>query len=168
MTSYNIDTTCWPHRLHMVVQGRVHSSQHGPSVGLYKVDQFVEEFSIKFSYVTQYKSSFIPLLGFKIITLELDTVIWDCLTQNLPYSLYYHSQLRDNTVLQSRRALLGSRHKGYTNQQGEYQLFVYTKAHWCTSDISPFVDVVHTSFSYQPCATSPLVVCLHRGMVACS
>ena len=56
MTSYNMDTTCWPHGLHMVVQGRVHSSQHGPSVGLYKIDQFVEEFSIKFSCVTQYKS----------------------------------------------------------------------------------------------------------------
>ena len=56
MTSYNMDTTCWPHGLHMIAQGRVHSSQHRPSVGLYKIDQFVEEFSIKFSCVTQYKS----------------------------------------------------------------------------------------------------------------
>ena len=56
MISYNIDTTGWSYELHMVVQGRVHSSQHGPSVELYKVDQFVEEFSIKFSYITQYKS----------------------------------------------------------------------------------------------------------------
>ena len=53
-----MDTTCWPHGLHMVVQGRVHSSQHGPSVELYKVDQFVEEFSIEFSCVTQYKKLF--------------------------------------------------------------------------------------------------------------
>ena len=56
MTSYNMDTTCWPHGLYMVVQGRVHSSQHRPSVGLYKVDQFAEEFSIEFSCITQYKS----------------------------------------------------------------------------------------------------------------
>ena len=62
MTSYNMDTTCWPHGLYMVVQGRVHSSQHRLSVGLYKVDQFVEEFSIEFFYVTQYKScSFVSL-----------------------------------------------------------------------------------------------------------
>ena len=75
MMSYNIDTTCWPHGLHMVVQGRMYSSQHGPSVELYKVDQFVEEFSIEFSCITQYKScSFIPLLGFKIITTGLGRI----------------------------------------------------------------------------------------------
>jgi len=27
----------------------------------------------------------------------------------------------------------------------------------------PFVDVLYTSFNYQPCATDPLVVCLCRG-----
>ena len=52
MMSYNMDTICWPHGLHMVVQGRVHSTQHGPFVGLYKIDQFVEEFFIKFSCIT--------------------------------------------------------------------------------------------------------------------
>ena len=56
MTSYNMDIICWPHGLHMVIQSRVRSSQHRPSVGLYKVDQFVKEFSIKFSCVTQYKN----------------------------------------------------------------------------------------------------------------
>ena len=56
ITLYNMDTTCWPHRLHMVVQGRVYSSQHRLSIELYKVDQFIKEFSIEFSCVTQYKS----------------------------------------------------------------------------------------------------------------
>jgi len=42
MTSYNMDTTCWPHVLHMVVYGRLHSSEHGPLVVVYKVDQFVK------------------------------------------------------------------------------------------------------------------------------
>jgi len=28
--SYNIDNTCWPHDIHMVIKGRVHSSEHGP------------------------------------------------------------------------------------------------------------------------------------------
>ena len=41
---YNIDTTCWPHARHMVIQGRMHSTQHGPSVGVYKVDCFVKSF----------------------------------------------------------------------------------------------------------------------------
>ena len=68
MTSYNMDTTCWPHGLHMVVQGRVHSSQHGPSVGLYKVDQFVEEFSIEFSCVSLIQELFLfPTLRNKFI-----------------------------------------------------------------------------------------------------
>ena len=58
MTSYNMDTTCWSQGLHMVVQGRVHSTQHGPFVELYKVDQFVEEFSIEFSYVTHIQELF--------------------------------------------------------------------------------------------------------------
>ena len=40
--SYNMNTTCQPHALHMVIQGRVHSSQHGPSVGVYKVNYFVK------------------------------------------------------------------------------------------------------------------------------
>ena len=42
ITSYNMDTTCWPHVLHMVVQGRLHSSEHRPLVVVYKVDQFVQ------------------------------------------------------------------------------------------------------------------------------
>ena len=42
MMSYNIDTTCWPHTLHRVIQGRVHSSQHGLSVKVYKIDYFVK------------------------------------------------------------------------------------------------------------------------------
>ena len=37
-----MDITCWPHALHMVIQGRVHSSQHRPSVGVYKIDYFVK------------------------------------------------------------------------------------------------------------------------------
>ena len=41
VTSYNMDTTCWPHVLLMVVQGRLHSSQHGPWRLVYKVDYFV-------------------------------------------------------------------------------------------------------------------------------
>ena len=30
VTSYNMDYTCWPHVIHMVIQGRMHSSEHGP------------------------------------------------------------------------------------------------------------------------------------------
>ena len=37
-----MDTTCWPYASHMVIQGRVHSTQHGPSVGVHKVDYFVK------------------------------------------------------------------------------------------------------------------------------
>ena len=70
--SYNMDTTCWPHELYMVVQGRVHSSQHGPSVGLYKVDQFVEEFSIEFSCVSLIQELFLsPTLRNKFITVRV-------------------------------------------------------------------------------------------------
>ena len=61
MISYNMDTICWPHGLHMVVQSRVYSSQHEPSVGLYKEDQFVEEFSIEFSCVTPIQELFFYL-----------------------------------------------------------------------------------------------------------
>ena len=28
--SYNIDYICWPYVIHMVIQGRMHSSEHGP------------------------------------------------------------------------------------------------------------------------------------------
>ena len=41
VTSYNMDTTCWPHVLLMVIQGRVHSSQHRPWRLVYKVDHSV-------------------------------------------------------------------------------------------------------------------------------
>ena len=69
MMSYNINTICWPYGLHMVVQGRVHSSLHGPSVGLYKVDQFVEEFSIEFSCVSLIQELFLfPTLRSKFTT----------------------------------------------------------------------------------------------------
>ena len=67
-----MDTTYWPHELHMVVQSRVHSRQHRPSVGLYKVDQFVEEFSIEFSCVSLIQELFLfPTLRNKFITLYL-------------------------------------------------------------------------------------------------
>ena len=70
MTSYNMNTTCWPYGLHMVVQGRVHSTQHGLSVKLYKVDQFVKEFSIKFSCISLIQESFLfPTLRNKFIIL---------------------------------------------------------------------------------------------------
>ena len=36
-----MDNTCWPHVILMVIQGRMHSSQHGPWVTVYKVDYFV-------------------------------------------------------------------------------------------------------------------------------
>ena len=42
MMSYNMNTTCQPYVLYMVVQGRWHSSEHRPLVVVYKVDQFVE------------------------------------------------------------------------------------------------------------------------------
>ena len=38
MMSYNIDNTYWPHVLHMVVEGRMHSSEHGLWLVVYKVD----------------------------------------------------------------------------------------------------------------------------------
>ena len=41
MTSYNMDTTCWPHVLLMVISGRVHSSEYGPWELVYKVDYSV-------------------------------------------------------------------------------------------------------------------------------
>ena len=41
VTSYSMDNTCWPHVILMVIQGRVHSSQHGLWVIVYKVDYFV-------------------------------------------------------------------------------------------------------------------------------
>ena len=64
-----MDTTCWPHELHIVVQDRMHSSQHRPSVGLYKADQFVEEFFIKFSCVSLIQELFLfPILRNKFIT----------------------------------------------------------------------------------------------------
>ena len=47
---YSMDNTCWPHGLHMVVYGRVHSSEHGPLVVVYKVDYFVKE-SLSSSFV---------------------------------------------------------------------------------------------------------------------
>ena len=40
--SYNMDIICWPYVLYMVVQGRIHSSEHGPWLVVYKVEQFVE------------------------------------------------------------------------------------------------------------------------------
>ena len=59
----------------------MHTSYHGPSVGLYKVDQFVEEFSIEFSYVSLIQELFLfPTLRNKFITLELDTLSSDHLT----------------------------------------------------------------------------------------
>ena len=39
--SYSMDNTCWPHVILMVIQGRVHSSQYGPWVLVYKVDYSV-------------------------------------------------------------------------------------------------------------------------------
>ena len=42
MMLYNMDTICWPYVLHMVVQDRVYSSEHGLLVVVYKIDQFVE------------------------------------------------------------------------------------------------------------------------------
>ena len=39
--SYSMDNTCWPHVILTVIQGRVHSSQHGPWVLVYKVDYSV-------------------------------------------------------------------------------------------------------------------------------
>ena len=87
------------------------------------------------------------------------------LHQNL---LSTHPQPKVCADLQLRRSLPDPRYKRYTNQQGEYQLFVCTKAHWCISDILPFVDVFFTFFNYQPCATYPLVVCLCRGTTVCS
>ena len=81
MTLYNMDITCWPHKLHMVVQGRVHNSQHRPSVRLYNVDQFVEEFSIEFSYVSLIQEQFLFLtLRNKFITSNL--MLWDILDTN--------------------------------------------------------------------------------------
>ena len=75
ITLYNMDTTCWPHGLHMVVQGRVHSSQHEPSVRLYKVDQFVKEFSIEFSCVFLIQESFYcPPLRLQSITAKVYSV----------------------------------------------------------------------------------------------
>ena len=47
ITLYNIDTTCWPHALHIVIQGRVHR----PSVKVYKGRLFCKEFSIEFSCI---------------------------------------------------------------------------------------------------------------------
>ena len=41
VTSYSMDNTRWPHSILMVIQGRVHSSQHGPWIIVYKVDYFV-------------------------------------------------------------------------------------------------------------------------------
>ena len=41
VTSYSMDNTCWPHVILMVIQGRVHSSQHRPWVLVYKVDYSV-------------------------------------------------------------------------------------------------------------------------------
>ena len=50
--SYNMDTTCRPHTLHMVIQSRVHSTQHRLSIGVYKVDQFVKSFLLSFLVFT--------------------------------------------------------------------------------------------------------------------
>ena len=41
VTSYSMDNICWPHAILMVIQDRVHSSQHGPWVLVYKVDYSV-------------------------------------------------------------------------------------------------------------------------------
>ena len=60
MMSYNIDTTCWPYVLYMVIQGRLHSSKHGPLVVLYKVDQFVER-SLLSSLMFTLKQEFVLL-----------------------------------------------------------------------------------------------------------
>ena len=43
VTLYSMDNICWPHVILMVIQGRVHNSQHGPWVIVYKIDYFVLE-----------------------------------------------------------------------------------------------------------------------------
>ena len=57
---YNMNNTCQPYVLHMVVQGRVHSSEHGLLVVVYKIDYFVKGFL---------SSSFI-LLNTKVVLLS--------------------------------------------------------------------------------------------------
>ena len=108
-----MDTTCWPHGLHMVVQGRVHSSQHGPSVGLYKVDQFVEEFSIEFSCVSLIQELFLfPTLRDKVHNIRTRSHSKRLSNTGPSYLLlFYYPRPKDNTVLQSRSysQTLGSR-----------------------------------------------------------
>jgi len=37
-----MDNICWSQALHMVIEGRVHSSKHRPLIVVYKVDYFVK------------------------------------------------------------------------------------------------------------------------------
>ena len=54
--SYNMNNTCWPHVLHMVIYGRVHSSEYEPLVVVYKVDYFVKGFLSSSLVLLIYKS----------------------------------------------------------------------------------------------------------------
>ena len=59
VTLYSMDNTCWPYVILMVIQGRVHSSQHGPWVLVYKVDYFVLGILLSSLMSLQYKSCFL-------------------------------------------------------------------------------------------------------------
>ena len=69
-----MDTICWLHILYMIVQGRLHSSEHRQLVVIYKVDQFVERFLLSSLVLLLYKSySFVQLLELKFITYNVIT-----------------------------------------------------------------------------------------------
>ena len=113
MTSYNMDTTCWPYGLHMVVQGRVHSSQYGPSVSFlcYSIQELFYCLTLKTlvhnkddlnffpisillfaSILTSLKPSPILLLNNRISTLEKNTNYASINSHNF-YLIFTYKQL---------------------------------------------------------------------------
>ena len=144
-----MDTTCQPHILHMVVQGRLHSSEHRPLVVVYKVDQFVERSLLSSLVLFLYKSySFVQPLGLKFITLELDFHPKDYSTQSLlTFPLTSFSSLTEGQHSPLVKKILPDpRHKEHTSQVGKAQPSICIKAHWYISDISPFVDMLFIFF----------------------
>ena len=107
---YNMDTTCWPHASHMIIQGRVHSSQHRLSVRVYKVDYFVKSSLLSSLVLSNTRLSLNPTL--RVLSYNIQTLAF-LFKFSFLFILFYlfGSRVRVRVILQSHCHKLVTSHK---------------------------------------------------------
>ena len=165
--SYNMYTTCWPHVLYMVLQGRTHSSQHGLCRQVYKVDSFVKNFLLSSLVLSNIRLPYNPTLSYNIRTQFL---FQDYLTLALLYLFLLLLFILNQGVIpppSPEEIARPQTQRADQSGRGSQTICLYQSllVHFRCNTLYRHILYI---FFYQPCVTDSLVVCLHKRTTVCS